>query len=211
MQEILEKVQFLFEKYSSVKRGMTQPYLLEEVVKQFPDYQYNPGDLVIRESLIEHVGSLPMLAIHFFPYINDPEVNLGDALTMLAVHDIGELIVGDEIVFKKNPNSHDAEHDAALKLLDPSYHHIYEEAKARTTKSALFAKSIDKIAPDIIEYLVPAEITKKRMKHFLDIDDPDELVRLVVEHKRPHMLWNPFLTEFHIYLMERLSEKLRKI
>ena len=42
MKEILEKIEFLFEKYSLERRGMTQPYLLNVINKKFKDYQYNP-------------------------------------------------------------------------------------------------------------------------------------------------------------------------
>jgi hypothetical protein len=207
MKEIFEKVVFLFERYSRERRATTQPYLLEVAQKNIKDYVYDPEDILVRETLIEHVGSLPMLATALYPYINDPEVNLGDALTMLAIHDIGELLVGDENTFTKKADGRRAEYQAGLKLLDPYYHPIYEDAESKTSKSAKFAKAIDKINPDIIDYLAPAEVTIIRYKHFVGIE-PGQIIDLIVKHKRPYMLWNPFMTEFHIYLMEKLAEKL---
>lgn len=53
----------------------------------------------------------------------------------------------------------------------------------------------------------PAETTKVRFKHFVGIE-PDQIVDVIVKHKRPYMLWNPFMTEFHIYLMEQITKKL---
>lgn len=209
MQEILEKVEFLFKHYSLERRAMTQPYLLGIAKEQIPNYTYNPEDKLIRETLLEHVGSLPVLATALYPYINDEEVHLGDALTMLAIHDIGELVIGDENVFTKNNDRKQAEHKAARSLLHPYYHKIYEDAENKTSKSAKFAKSIDKIAPDIIDYLTPADITKQRLKHFANFE-PDKILEKIVEFKRPYMVWNPFMDEFHTYLMGRLADKLNQ-
>ena len=209
MQEILEKVEFLFKHYSLERRAMTQPYLLGIVQESIPDYIYHPEDKLVRETLLEHVGSLPVLATALYPYINDEEVHLGDALTMLAIHDIGELVIGDENVFTKNNDRKEVEHEAAQTLLHPYYHKIYEDAENKTSSSAKFAKAIDKIAPDILDYLTPAHITKQRLKHFAHFE-PNQIVDKIVEFKRPYMLWNPFMTEFHAHLMEKLASKLKQ-
>lgn len=209
MQEILEKVEFLFKQYSLERRGNTQPYLLNVVREKFNNYSYHPEDNLIRETLMEHVGSLPVLATALYPYIDDPEVNLGKALTMLAIHDIGELLVGDENFFTKKAEGKQAEYEAGLKLLDPYYHLIYEDVENKTSQSAKFAKAIDKLTPDIFDYLTPADITIQRLKHLVGFER-DQIVEKIVEHKRPYMLWNPFMTEFHIYLMKQLSVKLNQ-
>ena len=86
MEEILKKLEFLFEKYSLERRATTQPYLLSVAQQNVKDYEYHPGDDLIRETLLEHVGSLPMVATALYPLIKDPEVNLGDSLIMLAIH-----------------------------------------------------------------------------------------------------------------------------
>lgn len=126
---------------------------------------------------------------------------------MLAIHDIGELMTGDEMTFTKAVSADDPEHEAALKLLDPTYHALYEDAEAKGSKSAKFAKSIDKITPDIFDYLTPADITIWRYKHFVGIEK-DAIIDLIVKHKRPYMEWNPFMTEFHKFLLEKLAAKL---
>lgn len=208
MQEILDQIEFLFEHYSLERRATTQPYLLKVAREQIKDYAYHPGDDLVRETLIEHVGSLPMLGTALYPFIDDTEVDLGQSLIMMAIHDIGELITGDEMVFTKKADSHIAEREAALRLLDPMYHDIYDDAETKKSKSAKFAKSIDKINPDIIDYLTPPQITKWRYKEYVGID-PDQIIETIVKHKRPHMLWNPFMTKFHIYLLEQLDKKLR--
>jgi hypothetical protein len=38
---------------------------------------------------------------------------------MMAIHDIGELMTGDEMTFTKKSDAHIAERKAALEILDP--------------------------------------------------------------------------------------------
>ena len=129
---------------------------------------------------------------------------------MLAIHDIGELVTGDEMTFTKKADSKAFEREAALKLLHTSYHELYEDAESQSSKSAKFAKAIDKITPDILDYLTPPEITIQRYKHFVGVE-VDGIIDLIVKHKRPYVLWSPFMTEFHILLMKKLEEKLAHV
>lgn len=206
--KLLEQLEFLYEKYSEELRATTQPYHLRKVSQNVPNYQYDPEDVLVRETLMEHAGSLPVVATAFYPYINDPAVDLGRTLTMLAIHDIGELITGDEMTFTKNSSAKDPERTAALSLLHESYHELYDDVESQTSKSAKFAKAIDKITPGIVDYLTPADITIQRYKHFVGIG-PDEIIALIEAKKRPYMLWNPFMTEFHKLLLDRLAAKLK--
>jgi 5'-deoxynucleotidase YfbR-like HD superfamily hydrolase len=209
LEDLLERLEKLYAGYATTVRSATDQYRLQELTKLVPDYTYNPADTIIRENLIEHVGSLPMVATELYPYINNPEVDLGKALIMLAIHDIGELTVGDTNTFVKgnSNNEKQAERDAAHELLHPSYLPLYSEVEERSSVTGEFAKSIDKIAPDILDYMVPVEITVERFKHFVNIE-PEEMVDLIIKHKRPYMLWNPFLTDFHIMLVDKFKEKL---
>jgi 5'-deoxynucleotidase YfbR-like HD superfamily hydrolase len=204
----LAECEFLFQKYSEELRATTQPYYLSKAIKHIPNYEYRPDDPLIRETLMEHVGSLPMLAAAFYPHVNNADVDLGKALTMLAIHDIGELITGDEITFTKKANAKDPERDAALSLLHKIYHATYDDIETQTSPSAKFAKAIDKINPDILDYLTPAHITIERYKHFVGTE-PVKIVALIENKKRPYMLWNPFMTEFHILLLDKLAAKLK--
>lgn len=208
VEKLLTEIEFLFEKYSQELRATTQPYHLEKVKQNIKAYKYHPDDVLVREPLIEHVGSLPMIATAIFPFINDDDVDLGKALTMLAIHDIGELITGDEITFTKKASSKDPEYEAAISLLHPSYHDAYDDVETQGSKSAKFAKAIDKITPDIMDYLTPADITIWRFKHFVGIE-ADEIIPMMIKHKRPYMLWSPFMTELHKLLYEKLAAKLQ--
>ncbi len=198
----------MFKKYSEEIRATTQPFYLNKARNCITNYKYHPEDTIVRETLMEHIGSLPMVATAFYPHLNDESVNLGKTLTMLAIHDIGELIIGDEMTFTKKTNTKNTERAAALSLLHTTYHKAYDEVENQSSTSAKFAKALDKITPDIYDYLTPADITIWRYKHFLGLE-PDKIVSLVKAKKRPYMLWNSFMTDFHTLLLDRLEAKLK--
>lgn len=211
LEDLLARLEALYSGYSTTLRSATDQYRLKELIKLVPNYKYNPTDFLIRENLIEHVGSLPMVATTFYPYIDNTEVDLGKALIMLAIHDIGELTIGDTNTFVKDDSRKAVkdEHNAAFALLDSTYHELYLDIEEQNTATGKFAKSIDKITPDILDYMVPAEITVERFKHYVRIE-PEDIVDLIIEHKRPYMLWNPFLTDFHVMLVDKFKDKLDK-
>jgi hypothetical protein len=206
--EVLDELEMLLDNYPRTMRATDQPYRLELVRQREAAYHYDPKDDLIRENLLEHVGSLPVVATTIYPYLDDPTVDLGQALVMLAVHDIGELVTGDEITFTKQAASVQDEQLAALGLLHPSYHDLYREVEAKSSPTAKFAKAVDKMTPDILDCLTPPEITVPRLRYFAKAG-PDEIVGLLLKYKRPYMLWNPFMTELHKLICARLTERLR--
>ena len=206
IEELIDELEWLYKKYSLEMRAGTQPYYLNPKSLK----KYDPKSRFVRETLLEHVGVLPVIATTVFPYIKDKKVDLGKALTMLAIHDIGELEVGDEITFTKKPVDKLKEQEAALKILDPIYHDLYLDVESQKSQTAKFAKSIDKLAGDILDYVTPAEITIERFKHFVGVD-ADEIVPLIIKHKRPYMLWNPFLTDIHKVLIQKMRKKLSSL
>lgn len=205
--EALDKVIFLYEKYSKEHRASIQPFHFEKVKSNVKDYEFKFDDVLVREPLIEHSGSLPIIATALYPYIDDSNVDLGRALIMLAIHDIGELVTGDEMSFIKNKNNAEKEKEEALKLLPESFHEIYLEMENRKSDAARFAKAIDKIAPDIVDLITPAEITVERYKKSAN-KSPEELVPMIKEFKHPYMIWNEFMKNFHLEILKRLDEKL---
>lgn len=206
--QILDQLIDVYSRYSHEYRATTQPYHLTILQGAQPAYIWDPDDLIVRESLLEHVGSLPIVASQLYPYIADPEVDLGHALALLSIHDIGELTTGDEITFTKQTGKVGNERAEALKLLHPSMHEMYLEVEERRTKTAMFAKAVDKIAPDILDYVTPVELTVKRYKHFAK-REPREIVSTIREFKHPYMTWNPFMTGFHLELLGRLDKQLQ--
>lgn len=204
----LDKIIALYEGYSTEHRATTQPFHLAKVKKLLPHYQYAYDDLLIREPLIEHIGSLPIIATALYPYIQNPNVDLGKALIMLAIHDIGELETGDENTFTKKASDVTQERAMALELLAPEFHDLYLEVENRTSDTARFAKAIDKITPDIVDLLCPAEITIERYQK-LTGKLPYEIVSMIKEFKHPYMVWNDFMKQLHLELLQRLESKLQ--
>ncbi len=203
---ILSKVIFLYSKYSNEHRANTQPFCLQKIKKQFKEYKYNCKDSIVRESLVEHSGSLPIIATSIYPYIKNKAVDLGKALIMLAIHDIGELVVGDKIAFTKKGNKN--EKIQALKLLPKQFHSIYLEMEERKSDTAKFAKAIDKITPDIIDLITPPEITIERYKVLIN-KNPNKIVSTIKEFKHPYMIWNDFLKNLHLEILDKLDKKLK--
>lgn len=204
--EVLDKIIYLYQGYSKEHRASTQPFHLEKVKKVIKNYQYDCNDPLIREPLIEHTGSLPIVATTIYPYIKDKSVDLGRALIMLAIHDIGEIIVGDEMTFTKSQATGKKEKQEALKLLPTSYHKLYLDMEEQKTNTGKFAKSIDKITPDIIDLITPAKVTIKRYK--TQIGKDKDLITVIKKFKHPYMTWNNFMTSLHLEILKRLEVKL---
>jgi len=198
--ETLDRIIFLYKGYSREYRASTQPFHLEKAKSLIKNYKYKVDDLLVREPLIEHSGSLPIVATTIYPNINDKNVDLGRALIMLAIHDIGELVSGDEITFTKNGNKTKDEKKEALNLLPKSFHSIYIEMEERQSDTARFAKAVDKMTPDIVDLMTPAEVTIERYKKFVK-KEPNQIVATIKEFKHPYMLWNPFMVNLHLEIL----------
>ncbi len=206
---VLDQIIFLYEKYSNEHRASTQPFHLQKVKKLVKNYHYRYDDLLVREPLIEHSGSLPIVATTVFPHIKNRHVNLGNTLIMLAIHDIGELVVHDEISFNKKEEHAPHEQQAALKLLPAYYHPYYLEMENRTTDTGKFAKAIDKMTPDIVDLMTPAEITIERYRQFVN-QEPRQIVATIKKFKHPYMPWNKFMKDLHLEILARIDRKLKK-
>jgi len=152
------------------------------------------------------VWCLPILATTIFPYIEDPRVDLWEALTMLAIHDIWELDVWDEIWFTKNETKHESK--AAIARLHPLYHNYYHDIELQTSPSWKFAKSIDKIAPEFLDIMCGVDITIQRYAQHMGIG-PNEIMPLKLSHKRKYMERNLYILWFFEYVCERFDEILR--
>jgi len=205
--EIFSEIESLLKNYTNEFRASTQPFRYDIQKQINPNFKFDPENIIIRESLIEHVGTLPILAVFFHGYITEP-VNLGKALEMLAVHDIGEIAIGDEITFLKNSEKEKLEEQEALKLLNEKHHAAYQEFKAQKTNEAKFAKSIDKIGPDIYDLLTDKNATIVRLKHFANME-AYEIVGIIEKFKSPYMQWSVFFKEFHAELINKMREKFK--
>jgi 5'-deoxynucleotidase YfbR-like HD superfamily hydrolase len=194
--------------YAAVHRKSIQPFTRDKLLGHFPDYHLEFDHVVARESLLEHVGCLPILAAFIHPHL-DQDVNLGHSLIMLSIHDIGELEVGDELTFLKAKDQSQSEYEAAQRLLHPNYRPIYDELDALTTNEAKFVKSVDKLAPDLFDYLCGEQFTIDRMVRQAGWA-ASEAIQNIRQHKRPFMEWSTYLTGIHDALWNRFESIAKK-
>jgi len=190
--------------YNTTLRKTVQPYILARIQKEFPKYQLNFDDEIVRETLAEHVGSLPIIAAYLHPYLSE-KVDLGKVLIMLSIHDIGELKTGDVLTFVKPIEETEEEKLAAFELLHPSYHSLYEEMELGEINEAKFAKAIDKIAPDLLDIICGRTFTETRLMAQAKWQREDVIDKIQAK-KRPFMTWSTFMTEFHDLVIQNLRD-----
>lgn len=106
------------------------------------------------ESVAEHIYSTQMLALAMkseYKY----DIDIMKVIYMLAIHEIGETVIGDLTLFQISSNEkeiieHKAVHDILEPLLDRKYiEELYLEFEERKTKEALFAYQCDKLECDL--------------------------------------------------------------
>ena len=201
--QILEDLIHLLINYEKTHRKSTLNFKVDYFTRHTNKRrdQVDFDDESVRENLIEHVGYLPIVATYLHQYI-DAKINLGLALTMLSIHDIGETVTGDTLFFDKKDEDETEEINEALKLLPKNLHSIYLEFENPTTQTGKYAKSIDKLAPDIIESYHYPEIANRRFEaQGFDIDT-------IVNRKKEFMAWSPFMLNFFEAVIIRMRENL---
>ncbi len=206
--ELLDGLLAQIRAYGDTHRKSIQPFTRSRIIQQFPHYSDDFDHEVIRETLLEHVGCLPVMATYLHPHM-DRQVDLGKALTMMAIHDIGELRVGDELTFTKSAEQDTEEFDAAMELLHESHRGLYIEMHRLESNEARFVKSVDKMAPDLFDYLCGEHYSIRRLVRQAGWT-PEEAMGNVRAKKRPYMEWSPFLAAFHDALFRRFETILRQ-
>jgi len=203
---LVDKLFSIIQGYYRTYRANTHPVLLDKVANQF-EFDYDPSSELIRESLHEHVGQLPIIASFVHSELALHDIDLGRVLIILSIHDIGELTYGDENTFTKKAVTRNIELEEALKLTHPSLHPYLLELEAMQTNEAKLAKSIDKMAPDIVDCLTPRDITYQRFNTQMGIH-PQEIFPLIQKSKSKHMTWHDDVQGFHKEILSRLKNKL---
>ncbi len=106
------------------------------------------------ESIAEHIYGVQMLAIAMkseYEY----DIDLTKVIFMLAIHELGETVIGDITQFQmsreeKERLEHEAVHKILSNLLDGNQiEELFLEFDAHETKEALFAYQCDKLECDI--------------------------------------------------------------
>ncbi len=196
-QAIADKLISLQRAYAFTYRAMVTEERYTGLVESgiLKDYAINMTAL--REPLIEHVGHLPIIASFLHSLIEHRnEVDLGRALIMLSIHDIGETVVGDQFAYTKTDAHAVSEEAAAKLLLSEELFAYYTEMEQRESLDAKFAKSIDAMAPFLHEMSRP-ELTSKRFAFY---QFNTEKIRT---KKRPYFEWDAVLLALFDEFMER--------
>ena len=122
------------------------------------------------ESVAEHIFGTQMLAIAMkseYQY----DIDILKVVYMLAIHELGETIIGDLTLFEiskeeKERIEHEAVHKILGDLLDGQYiEELFLEFDSHSTKEALFAYQCDKLECDLQCKLYDEE-------HCVDLEDP---------------------------------------
>ena len=150
--------------YSSEYRGIVTRERYVGLVDSGILKEFRFDSKEIREPLIEHVGHLPIIAAYLHSKIKN-KVDLGKSLIMLAVHDIGETVMGDIVTYKKTTKDSEAEYIEAKKKLPEELMKYLDEFEGQKTSEAKFAKSVDAIAPILHEFSIP-KVCVARMSFF---------------------------------------------
>lgn len=113
-----------------------------------------------RENTAEHTWHTILTALLLFEYAeNKHELNLLHIVRMISIHDLVEIEAGDTFMFdvEANKNKFDRENQAAKKIFTllpydqgKEYYDIWLEFEKEETPDAIFAASVDKIMPVLL-------------------------------------------------------------
>ena len=123
------------------------------------------------ESIAEHVYGVQMLALAMYSEY-DYDIDIKKVIYMLAIHEIGETVIGDITQFdmskeEKEKLEHKAVHNILNGLLDgEKIEKIFLEFDSHNTKEALFAYECDKLECDLQAKLYD-------MEHCVDLNNQE--------------------------------------
>ncbi len=157
------------------------------------------------ESVAEHVYSTQMLALAIYKEYQY-DIDIKKVLMMLAIHEIGETVIGDLTQFQiskeeKEKIEHAAVHNILSGLLNSSdIESLYLEFDERKTKEALFSHHCDKLECDLQAKLYGedgcVDLTKQEdNKSFYDAN----VQRLLEKEKTWEKMWLSFGQEKYGY------------
>lgn len=191
----MENLNLILARLLELQKKYSQTYRSTHSLSRYSYFELNDAftsedilNIGYRESLMEHVGHLPILATFLHPYLeHSKKVDLGKSLIMLSIHDIAETETGDINAFAKTDLQAQDEEEIAKKLLDKSYLIIFEEYEKLESLESKFAQSVDKLAPLLIE-MTQMKIVPMKMKLY-----PYNMDKIKAK-QRPKHEWDKFLT-----------------
>lgn len=131
------------------------------------------------ESIAEHVYGVQMLAISMASEYNY-DIDIMKVIFMLAIHEIGETVIGDITLFQMPKEDKERiEHEAVHKILDglidgDKIEELFLEFDSHSTKEAMFAFQCDKLECDMQAkmYYEEGRVDLNNQKNNNVINDP---------------------------------------
>ena len=195
----LNKLLALYTDYSHIHRRTIALDKYDLISRSNPKIE--PENELVRESLLEHVGSLPIVATYLYPLLEHrSNIDLGKVLILLAIHDIGETVVGDAHPHPKTEDLIKSEYQQALSLLPGEYHPYLEEFENKITPESKFAKSVDVFVTFLSDLMLPPDFVARRLSAY-------EFSSKVFFEKRYEIFaWDSSLTELFEEVIRRYQE-----
>lgn len=157
------------------------------------------------ESIAEHIFGVQMLAIAMkseFEY----DIDIMKVIYMLAIHELGEIIIGDLTQFEiSNDEKERIEHEAVHNILSPlidggKIEKLFEEFDAKETPEAMFAYQCDKLEADIQSKLYDQErCVDLNHQEGNDIMNDDLVKKLLSDQKSWSEMWLEFSQKKYPY------------
>ncbi|CAI9673660.1 HD domain-containing protein [Elizabethkingia anophelis] len=157
--------------------------LAVDALKNVQRRNYNADDSR-RENTAEHSWQIVILAQILYPYAkNKEQVDLLRVIRMLSIHDLVEINAGDTFLFDEEQmkGKFEREKIAAKKIfgildepLQSEFYNMWIEFEEEETPDAIFACSIDRIMPFILnsntsgKSWTEAGITETQVRHMLE-------------------------------------------
>lgn len=153
------------------------------------------------ESVAEHIFGVQMLAIAMkseYEY----DIDIMKVVFMLAVHELGEIIIGDLTMFEiskeeKAKREKEAVHKILCGLLDgKEIENLFKEFDSHSTKEAMFAYQCDKLECDLQSKLYDEEgcvdLNKQESNDSNDSLENELVKKLLSEEKSWSGMWLRF-------------------
>lgn len=157
--------------------------LAVDALKNVNRRNYNADDSR-RENTAEHSWQIVILAQILYPYAKGKEnVDLLRVIRMLSIHDLVEIHAGDTFLFDENAmeGKFEREKIAARKIfgilgehLADEFYNLWIEFEEEKTPDAIFACSIDRIMPFILnthtsgKSWTEANVKENQVRHMLE-------------------------------------------
>lgn len=123
-----------------------------------------------RENDAEHSWHIAVMALVLKEHADNKDFDILKVVSMLLIHDIVEIYAGDTFIYdeegKKEQEKKEKEAaDKIFSLLPPDqekeFRDLWDEFEAKESKEALFAKSMDRLHPMLLNYYAEGATWKK--------------------------------------------------